>query len=165
MIEGFGGRRVRITHAAELDAWKQGLMIELPSAVAVMGLILVWANLAAALRLNPGNLRSRLGIHPDFLQNWKTPEWLVWPTLVAGATLLFDLGPVSDVGRNLFKFLMAIYALQGLSVLSFFFAHWKIRRPLRMIGYSLAVLVMMPLLLSLGFFDLWFDFRSKFRQS
>ena len=72
---------------------------------------------------------------------------------------------MTDVGRNVFKFLMAIYAIQGLSVLSYFFNLWRVRRIFRILGYLIGVLMMTPLVLSLGFFDLWFDFRSKFRQS
>ena len=41
----------------------------------------------------------------------------------------------------------------------------KVRGAFRGVVYLLAVFFMMPLLLSLGFFDLWFDFRGKFRQS
>jgi uncharacterized protein YybS (DUF2232 family) len=72
---------------------------------------------------------------------------------------------VSDVSLNVFKFLMAIYALQGLSILAFAFDAWRVRGGFRALIYLLAVFFMMPLLLSLGFFDLWFDFRGKFRQS
>jgi hypothetical protein len=150
---------------AELDEWKRSLIAELPSAVAVVALIVVWTNLTLVLRLNPRNIRARLGMRPDFFQNWKTPEWLIWPTIAAGATLLTDLGVVTDIGRNVFKFLMAVYAIQGLSILSFFFVRWRVNKFFRTFGYLMAVLVVMPLLLCLGFFDLWFDFRSKFRQS
>jgi hypothetical protein len=90
---------------------------------------------------------------------------MVWPTILAGATLLTDLGVATDVGRNFFKVFMAIYAIQGLGILSFFMTRWRINKFFRTVGYLVAVLVAMPLLLSLGFFDLWFDFRSKFRQS
>ena len=54
------------------------------------------------------------------------PEWLVWPTIATGFGLLVDLGPASDVAINVFKFLMAIYAIQGLSILSFFFDLWNV---------------------------------------
>jgi uncharacterized protein YybS (DUF2232 family) len=60
---------------------------------------------------------------------------------------------------------MAIYAIQGLSILSFFFDVWRLKGVFRALGFVIGVVLMMPLVLSLGFFDLWFDFRSKFRQS
>jgi uncharacterized protein YybS (DUF2232 family) len=160
-----GASNLPVQDPAELDEMKKTLMTELPSAVAVIAILVVWANLTIVLRLNPRNIRSRLGLRADFFQTWKTPDWMVWPTILAGATLLTDLGTVTDVGRNFFKVFMAIYAIQGLGILSFFMARWRMNKFFRTIGYLVAVLVAMPLLLSLGFFDLWFDFRKKFRQS
>jgi len=60
---------------------------------------------------------------------------------------------------------MAIYTIHGLSILSFFFDLWNVRGIFRAIGFLISVFVMMPLLLSLGFFDLWFDFRAKFTKA
>ena len=89
---------------AELDEMKRTLITELPSAVAVVALMVVWVNLTLTLRLNPRNIRARLGLGADFFQTWKAPEWMVWPTILAGATILTDWGVVSDIGRNFFKF-------------------------------------------------------------
>lgn len=150
---------------AELEEWKKDLLFELPSAVGILSLILIWANLVILLRINPKRIRERLGLDPGFIQRWKAPEFLVWPTIVIGFFVLIDVGLVSDIARNLFKFLMAIYAIQGLSILSFLFDTWNVRGIFRLFGYIAVVFLMMPLLLSLGFFDLWFDFRRKFRQS
>lgn len=149
----------------DLEQWKTGLLVEMPSLLAVMALVLVWVNLVLVLRINPSGIREKLGLTPHSLQNWKTPEWLVWPCLGAGFFLVVQVPTVSDISLNIFKFLMAIYVLQGLSVLSFFFTHWKVRSFVRVLGYGFSIFVTLPLLLSIGFFDLWFDFRSKFRQS
>jgi uncharacterized protein YybS (DUF2232 family) len=162
---GAGVSNIPVQDPAELDEMKKTLITELPSAVAVVALMIVWANLTIVLRLNPRNIRARMGLGPDFFQTWKAPDWMVWPTIIAGATLLKDWGAVTDVGRNFFKFFMAIYAIQGLAVLSAFMTRFRINKFFRTLGYLFAILVAMPLLLSLGFFDLWFDFRSKFRQS
>lgn len=149
----------------ELEEWKENLITEFPSALAVFALVLVWTNLVVLLRLNPGGVREKLGLEPSFFRKWKAPEFLVWPTIASGIFLVFDVNVVSDIALNLFKFLMAIYAIQGLSILSFFFDVWKLRGFFRALGFVMGVVLMMPLVLSLGFFDLWFDFRSKFRQS
>ena len=149
----------------DLEEFKHKLWVELPAAFGVFSLILVSVNLIILLRINPAGLRFRLGLDSNWLRKWKAPDFLVWPTIIAGFFLLLDRGAVSDVAFNLFKFLMAIYALQGLSILSFFFDVWNIRGVFRALGFAIAVFLMMPLVLSLGFFDLWFDFRSKFRQS
>lgn len=150
--------------AADSAEWKEGLLLEFPSAIAVFALILVWANLTALLRVNPEGIRERIGLDAGFVRNWKVPDWLVWPTIVSGFFLVVDVGPGSLFAINVFRFLMAIYAIQGLSILSFFFDVWNVRGMFRVFGFLTSIFLMMPLLLSLGFFDLWFDFRSKFRQ-
>jgi hypothetical protein len=149
---------------ADAEEWKSNLMLEFPSAIAVFALILVWANLTVLLRVNPAGVREKMGLDASFLRNWKLPEWLVWPTILTGFFLIVNIGQVSVVSLNVFRFLMAIYAIQGLCILSFFFDVWNVRGIFRALSFLAAVFLMMPLLLSLGFFDLWFDFRSKFRQ-
>ena len=148
-----------------IDDVKQSVLVELPSALAIFSLVLVWANLTVLLRLNPNHIRESLAIDPAFFRKWKAPEWLVWPTIVTGFFLLVDLGRASDVSLNFFKFFMAIYAIQGMSILSYLFDVWNIRGFFRSLGFIVVIFLMMPLLLSLGFFDLWFDFRAKLRQS
>ena len=150
---------------AEPAEWKHKMLVEIPSAVGMIALALVWINLTLVLRLNPRRIREHLGIDNRYLQNWKSPEYLVWPTILAGFLLLADIGWPTDVALNVFKFLMAVYAIQGLAILSFMFDVWNIRGFFRTLAYVVAVFLMMPLLLSVGFFDQWFDFRSKFRQS
>ncbi len=154
-----------LLEVADKAEWKASLLVEFPSALAVFSLILAWINLMALFRFNPGGVRDTLGITPDYFKRWKSPDFLVWPAIVCGALLLLKFGWVSDVALNVFKFLMAIYALHGLSILGFLLDIWGVKGPLRALAVGVAVFLMMPLLLSLGFFDLWFDFRSKFRQS
>jgi len=151
--------------AGEAEEWKRSILIEMPSAIAILALVMVWANLMIFLRLNFSQIRESLGLDATFYRRWKAPEFLVWPTLVCGVFLLVEVKFVSVAALNLFKFLMAIYAIHGLSVLSFFFEAWGIRRAFRGAGFVIATFLVRPLLLVLGFFDLWFDFRSKVRQS
>lgn len=142
------------------------MLTELPSISLIFGLMLLWGTLLGLIRWRDPMIHSRLGVGAEFLKSWKAPEYLVWPVLGAGAFLL--LGPegsLSDVALSVFRFLLAIYGLQGLSILAFFFDYWKLHSMVRVVLYSLVILVMTPFLLGLGFFDLWFDFRAKFRQS
>ena len=76
--------------------------------------------------------------------------------------LLFRLNSRQIFAINVFKVLMAIYSFQGISILSHFFDLWGLKGIFRMLSYGLALFFMMPLVLSVGFFDLWFDFRGKF---
>ena len=154
-----------LTDSGELEIWKQDLKVEFPSALIILALVLLWSNLNLLLMINPKEIRTFLGLDAHFFKKWKAPEVLVWPTIASGFTLVFELGVVSDVGINVFRVLMAIYAFQGLSILGFIFDIWGVRGLFRFLGYFMSVFLMLPLVLSLGFFDLWFDFRSKFRQS
>ena len=150
------------------EEWKHEAYWELPWFAILFTMVLVWVNLVLVLRINPGHVRERLGVDAAFFRNWKAPEFLVIPTIVSFALYLLgdSLHPwVGGVAQILFKSLMAIYALQGLSVLSFFFVSWSLGSGVRSLLYTLAMILMLPLVLSLGFFDLWFDFRSKFRQT
>lgn len=144
---------------------KHEVMVILPGLMASFALFLVWLNLLVLLRINPAGIRESVGLDSSYLKKWKAPEFLVWPTIAAGFFLVMDFGLVSDIALNIFRFLMAVYAIQGLSILSFFFDLWNVRGFFRWVGFIVSLLLMMPLVLCLGFFDLWFDFRAKFRQS
>lgn len=165
---------VKVVPEANLKQWfqdltpdeiKQKLFTEFPSGILIFALIVAWANIVLLFQMNPGLIRERIGLDSGFVRHWKTPEQWVWPTLLFGAGIVFGHGAMHAVALNGFKFMMAIYALQGLSILSFIFDLWNIRGIFRSCGYLIALFLMMPLILSLGFFDLWFDFRSKLRQS
>jgi len=149
---------------SEIEILKKSLILEFPSSVATFALILVWVNLVMLIRANPNKLCQRMGIEIAALRKWKAPEFLVWPVLVCGVFLLGDFGLASDVALNIFKFLMAVYVIQGLSIMSFFLELWNIRGFFRVASLVLPLVLSAPLVAGLGFFDLWFDFRSKFRQ-
>lgn len=151
--------------SGELEEWKSNVLMEMPSGVAILALLMIWANLMILLRANPRWIRESLGLKENFYREWKAPAFLVWPTIVAGFFLIVEVKYVSLVALNVFWFLMSIYAIHGLSVLSYFFEAWNVRKSFRGAGFGIAAFLMRPLLLALGFFDLWFDFRSKIRQS
>tara|TARA_Y100000590_G_scaffold363930_1_gene421906 strand:+ start:944 stop:1891 length:948 start_codon:yes stop_codon:yes gene_type:complete len=143
----------------------QMVLNELPSGIVIFGLIVVWSNLMLLIRTNPVEFQKRSQVSLSFLTEWKTPEWFVWPTIMSGALMFFEVQPwITVVSTNLFKILMAFYALQGLSILAFIFDRLNIFGFLRSLIYLMVFLTMMPLLLGLGFFDLWFDFREKIRR-
>jgi uncharacterized protein YybS (DUF2232 family) len=159
------GQNPSLVNPDDLDDWKRSLVVEFPSSMAIFAMVLIWANLVVVLRVNPNGIREKMGLDASFFKRWKAPEYLVWPTIVSGFFLVMNVGTVSDIALNVFKALMAVYVFQGLSIISYFFDLWKVRGLFRFIGYLVSLMLMMALVLSLGFFDLWFDFRNKFRQS
>lgn len=157
--------RTNLLGGLETEEWKHAFVIELPSRIAVLSLVLVWLNLVVVLRLNPVGIRERMGLDGSFFKRWKAPEILIWPVIAVGFVALLDSGWIADVAKNILYFLAAIFVFQGLSILSFLLDAWGAKGPLRTIAFLVALLLMMPLLLAMGFFDLWFDFRSKLRQA
>lgn len=160
-----GSQPAEAPAAEEIDAMRANVVQSLPSAAAIFALVLVVANAILSLRLNPRGIRRGLELKPDFLRVWRAPEALVWPTLAAGAASLWLEGAAGIVATGVLRFLLAIYCFQGLSVLAFFFEAWGLRPLFRWLGWACAVFFMMPFVLSLGFFDLWFNFRSRFRPA
>jgi uncharacterized protein YybS (DUF2232 family) len=148
-----------------VDELKQNLIDEFPSLVVVFGLLLAWINTLLLTRLQPFKTRERLGIDATYFKRWKAPEWLIWPVIAVGVGVVFAHGQGHTLALNAFKFLMVIYGLQGLSILAYVLDIFRIRGLFRTLIYLTATLFMTPILIGIGFFDLWFDFRSKFRQS
>ena len=159
LVANFGGGDVAIAE------WRKRTLVELPGALGILCLLTSWFNLRVLINLNPDRFLHRVGLDRRVLNRWKNADWLVCPTLASWAIVLFTTGITSDLALNLFKVLMAAYSLQGLAVLGYLFEAYKVRGIFRIILYTVVILVMLPLLLSIGFFDQWFDFRSKFRQS
>jgi hypothetical protein len=148
-----------------IEEWRRNTLIELPGALGILCLLVSWFNLRILVNLNPNRVMHRLGFDRRIFNRWKNAEWLIWPTILSWGVVLFAGDRVSDLALNGFKILMAAYGLQGLAVLGTAFDAWKIRGFFRTLFYLLALFLMMPLVLSVGFFDQWFDFRKKFRQT
>lgn len=162
-FEGMSGTKIEDSDLPP-ELLKEKVLVEFPSAVAILVLVFVVVNSVMFLRLNPIISHIQLGLEPSFFRKWKAPELLVWPTILLGGLMIFDLGVVSDVSLNFFKILLAIYTMQGVCILAFFFDQWKVGPFLRAAFYVLALSLAMPIVSGMGFFDLWFDFRSRLRQ-
>jgi Predicted membrane protein (DUF2232) len=117
----------------------------------------------ALIRWNPKGFLRRTGIARDFLRKWQSPEWLVWPALFCGAFLVFEVEYLSAFARNLLKPILLIYFFQGMSILAYFLDSLRLRGPIRVLFYGAGVLFLTPMVVSFGFFDLWFNFRSRKR--
>ena len=157
--------RTTVLGELSLEEWTRQMMIELPSTFATLALTGIWINLYLAVSLNPGRVLSQRGMDRKAFQRWKTADWLVWPTIAIWAVMLLTEGTVSDAALGVFKVLMTVYAIQGLAILGAVFDAWRIVGFFRLFILMMILFVMLPLLLGIGFFDQWFDFRSKIRQS
>jgi len=146
------------------EEWAHLLKRDIPWRVVTFCLFWVFANTLIVLRWNPSHLRQRLGLSPRFFAEWRVPEVLIWPVVVFGALAVLGQGVWSAIGMNVLASLLAVFAIQGLSILSFMLDFWKAQGFLRPVIFGVAVLLLTPLVLAVGFFDTWFDFRARLRQ-
>jgi hypothetical protein len=141
------------------EALYKQLMTELPSGIIMAFMLSLWINLLFASQLVKGFLSKK------FWADYRNPEWLVWPTLACAGLFIWSDHALYYVGLNGMKVLLVLYGFQGLSVLAHVLNHYKIFGLIRVLLFGVAIFIAMPLVLSLGFFDLWFDFRPKLGQS
>lgn len=129
----------------------------------VFSILLLFYTLPFTLLLswNPQEIHKQMGVQSQFLRKWSAPDFLVWPTIFCAAFLVFKIEPLEIFMNNIFKVFMAIYFLQGLSILAFFLNKSRLRSPLHIPIYVLAMLFLWPLLTGFGFFDLWCNFRKR----
>ncbi len=156
----------------DLELLKHQSLVQLPSLLGIFLFLMIWLNALLLLRLNPQGLRERLGLTQNFFQAWKWPDHAVWVAIGAGALTLAKLGRWSEfVGFNVLYFTLALYGIQGLAVVSHWFTVWKLPRSLYWLLLSSWILfadssflpwasLSLVSVVSLGFFDLWFDFRG-----
>ncbi len=100
------------------------------------------------------------------LCEWRAPGWLVWFFIAGGALSLLAQTNIRLWGLNVFLVVSAIYLLQGLAIVSFFFQHKNIPFFFRWLGYFLIAIqqILMIAIAAIGLFDIWVDFRKYFRK-
>jgi len=131
----------------------------LPGAAFVSALLITWLNTLVARRFCV--VRGLpLPEWPPW-SHWKAPEPLVWPVIAAGSLLLLPSKGIVLVAANLLLGLSAIYLFQGLAIAVFYLHRWNVPRLFRAIIYALLLLQQFAtlLLMILGLFDIWFNFR------
>ncbi len=136
------------------------LMGIIPALVIASSLIMVWIDL---LIIKPILKRKNL-FYPEFgrLNQWKAPEFLVWFAIGFGVLLLIPNQILKLIGLNGLLVMMAVYFFQGIAVVSFYFEAKNFPRMLRILLYGIIFLqqLILLLLIGLGFFDIWLDFRK-----
>jgi len=157
-VMGMPEENIRLI-VASLDRIQYVLVRLLPAMAVTSILVVVWANLI----LGRSALVRRGLSAPDFgrLRLWKAPEPLVWIAIGAGLLLLVPSVGLKLIGANVLLILMTVYFFQGIAIVAYYFERKALPRPLRIFLYSLIAIqqVLLLLIVVLGFFDLWFNFR------
>jgi hypothetical protein len=95
------------------------------------------------------------------LHEWQAPVWLIWVLIAAGFGLFVPVDGVALASRNLFVVVLAGYFCQGLAIVSYYLKRLQLPTGLRIASYLLIGFqqVVAGVVLMLGIFDLWGDFR------
>ncbi len=98
----------------------------------------------------------------EHLVHYRAPELMVWAVIGLGASLMVPLPALKIIGVNGLMVLMLIYFFQGIAVVSFYFQKRKTPTAFKVFCYSLILLQIYVLILviGLGFFDNWINFRK-----
>jgi len=135
---------------------------------------LVFAWLAASVLFNLALLyrrfpKARGTLLPEKdLKEWKTADVLVWLFILSGFGLFLPAEwGLQPLAFNLFLGSLVFYFFQGLAIIAYYFHHKKIPLFLRGLGYVLIALeqVLTILVVGMGLFDLWGDFRGLNRKN
>ena len=96
------------------------------------------------------------------LREWYGPEPMVWGLIVCGFVLVIPgLESLRVWAANILLVIAAFYFAQGLSIIGYFFHKNNVPRFLRAVAYVLIAFeqIFALLVVGLGLFDLWGDFR------
>lgn len=137
------------------------VLLRIMPALAFAGFVtLILINLFFLLRRFPVQL-SFFASAGD-LREWRAPEPLIWCFILSGfALFLPGWETVSTAALNLLLMIVVFYFFQGLSIIAYYFHHKHVPYFLRSLAYVLIVFeqIFTLLVVGLGLFDLWGDFR------
>ncbi|MGH7836100.1 MAG: DUF2232 domain-containing protein [Candidatus Binatia bacterium] len=137
------------------------LVIQILPAVVFAGLaVVILFNIVLLYRRLP-ELKGTLLPEAD-IKEWKAPDALVWFFIAAGFFLFVpqEWG-VRTVALNALILTGLFYFFQGLAIVAYYFHRMNVPFLLRGLGYGLIVFEQLCtiLVVGLGLFDLWGDFR------
>jgi uncharacterized protein YybS (DUF2232 family) len=133
----------------------------LPALVFVSLAVTVLMNVILLCRRFPERRSEWLSI--GTLREWKGPEPMVWGLIACGFALFIPgLEWLKIVAINVLVVIGTCYFAQGLAIIGFFFHKNNVPRFLRGLTYMLIFFqqIFTLLVIGLGLFDLWGDFRK-----
>ncbi len=148
-----------------IDKFSWFLVRLLPGVTLASTVIVAWLNLLMAVRF----CRAQSVALPSWPEwtRWGAPDYLVWPVIAAGFGFVLPSMTSKIIALNFLIVFGAVYLLQGLAIVVFYFDRWKLPKVLRALFYILLLLQQFATLgvVFLGFFDVWFDFRRLSQKS
>ncbi len=139
---------------AQRETLVTGFLDILPALVVLSGALAVITNLLL--------VRRWVAVDPHVnLRLWRTPDALIWALIASGFGMFVPAPLVAVLARNLFVIVLGCYFCQGLAIVSYYLERFRLPRGLRIAGYMLIAVqhVVAAMVLALGIFDLWGNFR------
>ncbi|MGM0395039.1 MAG: DUF2232 domain-containing protein [Thermodesulfobacteriota bacterium] len=169
MIQGYISQYLELTSALytdmgiekqQIDALNAAFVVVMPGMFIVSYMTTVWLNVLIIKRL-----LARIGIqlkNMAALNRFRAPDSLVWAAIGLGVLLALPVGPVKYVVINCLIILLLIYFFQGIAVISFYFQKKESPTFLKVFCYGLIAvqIYFLILVIGLGFFDNWINFRK-----
>jgi predicted membrane protein DUF2232 len=137
----------------------------IPGMILAMAIFVTWLNIVVSRRFFWKDLFfEKLGP----LKQWQLPFGFVWALITIALLLIGDIyflkiNYLKLFAINAFIIFGLIYFFQGLAILAFYNQRWSLPPMVRLVFYVLFFVFFQPLsviLLAVGFFDSWFDFRK-----
>lgn len=155
----------------DLQTLKSGMesigqvMTRIYPALATLNLMLVCIITTGLFFYAAAKRSVELAVAP--FNNFKAPELLVWPAIVAGFATLVPYPPLMTPALNLLVVLGFIYFIQGLAVLLCLINRTSYSGMLKV--FTAVLLLTQPYLAMIvaivGIFDIWGDFRAPSKQT
>ena len=145
---------------SQIEMLNSAFLIIMPAMFTISFMATMWMNILIIKRL-----LLRKGIQLSSMENlnqYRAPDYLVWIVIGFGLILFLPVEIPRYVSINCLIVLMLVYFFQGIAVVSFFFQKKRSPAALRMFCYSLIAvqLYFLILVIGLGFFDNWINFRK-----
>ena len=123
-------------------------------------LTMVWLNILLIKKL-----LLKKGINLTSIENlnqWKAPDYLVFGVIGLSILIFLPVDALKFIAVNCLIILMFVYFFQGIAVVSFFFQKKSAPSALRFFFYILIAIqpLFMFLVIGLGLFDTWINFRK-----
>ncbi|MFH2066027.1 MAG: DUF2232 domain-containing protein [Pseudomonadota bacterium] len=146
------------------DRIRHDLVRLIPAITISLTLTMAWLNLLLSRSLQ---VISRLQFY-DFrsLNQWKTPEHLVWFAIGCGLLLILSENGLRLISISSLLVLMIVYFFQGIAIVAFYFEKKRFPRLLKIFMYSIIAVqqILLFFIIGLGFFDMWMNFRKLDRK-
>jgi hypothetical protein len=130
----------------------------LPGILASGTILITWFTMAIGNRMLHKNTGT--GPWPEY-RLWILPEKLVWFLIVSAILVAIPMEPGRTIGANILMVSGLLYCFQGIAIMLFYFAKWKVPLFLRTLIYVLLFFKTFGVILlgAFGVADVWFDIR------